>query len=290
MSKILKDVPVVEVFTSQTNSLTPVEVINAYSSIGHAKVERPLGRMLLLAVLAGIFMAFGGAASNMAAHSLTDPGQVRLISGLLFAFGLPLVMLTGAELFTGNILICVTVFMKGTTVAKAIRNWFFVYLGNFAGAVLIAVCCAFFGQFDYAGGGLALYSMKVAAGKCALSFPNALVLGFLGNMLVCLGVLCSLTAKDTAGRMLGAYLPVALFVIAGFEHSIANMFYIPAGLFALQVPKYAQMAVLSGLDLSRLTWRNFLCGNLLPVTLGNVMGGLAVGGLMWAAHIGKKTS
>ena len=111
-----------------------------------------------------------------------------------------------------------------------------------------------------------------------------MALGVACNVLVCLGVLCAMTARDTTGKILGAYLPVALFVFCGFEHSIANLFYVPAGLFAKSIPTYAALAAESGLDLSALTWGHFLLNNLLPVTIGNILGGAGVGLLLWRGH------
>ena len=112
-------------------------------------------------------------------------------------------------------------------------------------------------------------------------------MGILCNVLVCTAVVCALCAKDVAGRAAGAFVPVAAFVICGFEHCVANMYYVPAGLFALSVPRYAQLAQAAGVDVSALTWGNFLLGNLVPVTLGNLIGGMALAALLWAAH-GKK--
>ena len=165
-----------------------------------------------------------------------------------------------------------------------LKNWVAVYLGNFAGSVLLAAGLAFFGQMNYSGGMLGEYSIKLAALKCAMPFGNAFVLGVFCNILVCAGVVLALSAKDVAGRAVGAYVPVALFVICGFEHCVANMFFIPAGLFALSVPKYAALALESGIDTSVLTWGNFLLKNLLPVTLGNIVGGVALGVTLWVAN------
>ena len=162
-----------------------------------------------------------------------------------------------------------------------LRNWAIVYLSNFAGALLVAAGCAFFGQLNYSGGLLAVFTMKLAAGKCALPFQNAFVLAILCNLLVCLGVILAMTAKDTAGRFIGAFLPVCYFVICGFEHCVANMYYIPAGLMAKAVPAYAQLAAEMGVDLSALTVDGFLIGNLLPVTLGNIVGGAGIAALLW---------
>lgn len=264
--------------------LSPAETAQAYAAAGAKKCALPLLRAFLLAILAGALIAFAGAATNTAAHTAASVGAVRLICGLIFPFGLGIVVLMGAELFTGNCLIAISVLEKQATAAGMLKNWCVVYLGNALGSVLVAAACAFTGQMDYSSGGLALFTMKLAAGKCALSFPNALVMGIACNVLVCLGVLCAMTARDTTGKLLGAYIPVALFVLCGFEHSVANMFYVPAGLFAKSVPAYAALAAESGLDLSALTWGNFMVKNLLPVTIGNIIGGAGVGALLWRGH------
>ena len=266
---------------------TPAETAENYAQAGAAKTRSPAWRLLLLGVLAGFLIAMGGAVTNTAGHTIDNVGLMRVVSGLLFPFGLAMVVLTGAELFTGNTLITISVLDRRATVGGMLRNWALVYLGNTVGALLTAAGCVFSGQLDYSAGGLAVFTMKVAAGKCGLTFGHAVVLGVLCNVLVTLGVLLALSAKDLPGRVLGAYLPVAFFVICGFEHSIANLFYIPAGLFARSVPRYAALAAEAGLDLSVLTWGNFFLRNLLPVTLGNILGGGAVGGLFWACWLRK---
>jgi formate/nitrite transporter len=263
------------------NLFTPAEIVQNYAAIGKTKAEYPAVKLLVSAVMAGFFIAFGSAVSNTAVHSIANVSAARIICGLLFPFGLGMVMLLGAELFTGNCLISISVQNGDTSAGKMLRNWFFVYTGNFAGAVALAAGCAFFGQLDYSNSGLALYTIKTAAAKCAISFPRGIVMGVLCNLLVCAGVLCSLSAKDTMGRIAGAYIPVAFFVICGFEHSIANMYYIPAGLFALELRKYRELAAAAGINTGALTWANFFLRNLLPVTLGNIGGGVMIGMVMW---------
>ena len=252
------------------NLFTPKECAANYAAAGAAKARMPLVKMFLLAVLAGLFIAMGGAVTNTAAHTIDNVGVARIVCGLLFPFGLAMVVLTGAELFTGNTLITISVLDGQASVAGMLRNWGVVYLGNTVGAMLTAAGCAFGGQLNYSGGQLAVFTMKLAAGKCALPVGSAVILGILCNILVTTGVLLSLSAKDLTGRVVGAYLPVAFFVICGFEHCIANLYYIPAGLFARMVPGYAALAAGAGLDLSALSWQGFLLGNLLPVTLGNL--------------------
>lgn len=246
-------------------------------------------RMFLLAVLAGFFIAMGGAVTNTAAHTISNVGLARVASGLLFPFGLAMVVLTGAELFTGNTLLVMPLLSRQASLRGVLRNWCVVYLGNAVGAMLTAAGCAFGGQLNYSGGQLAVFSMKLAAGKCAMPFGNAVILGILCNLLVTTGVLLSLSAKDLTGRVVGAYLPVAFFVICGFEHCVANLFYIPVGLLAKAVPRYAALVAEAGVDLSALTWGSFLVNNLLPVTVGNLIGGVGLGSLFWYCHK-RKTS
>ena len=199
------------------NLFTPKECAANYAAAGAAKTRMPIPKMFLLAVLAGFFIAVAGATANTAAHSIDNVGVARLICGLLFPFGLAMVVLTGAELFTGNTLITISVLDGQATVAGMLRNWAVVYLGNAAGAMMVAGC-AFGGQLNYSGGQLAVSTMKLAAGKCSLPIVNAVILGIFCNILVTAGVLLALSAKDLTGRVVGAYLPVAFFVICGFEH------------------------------------------------------------------------
>lgn len=269
----------------EMNLFTAPEIVKNFAAAGKKKTELPVWKMFVLGILAGMFIALGGAVTNTASHSIEDVSTARIISGLLFPGGLSMVILMGGELFTGNCLIPVSVLERQTTVGKMLKNWVVVYLGNFAGALLVAYGCARFGQLNYSGGGLAVFTMKLAASKATIPFANGVVLGFFCNVLVCLGVLCSLSAKDTAGRIIGTIFPIAIFVICGFEHCVANMYYIPAGLFAAGVPQYAALAAEAGVDLSALTWGNFLLNNLIPVTIGNILGGVFVGVMMWLGHV-----
>lgn len=266
------------------STLTPAEITEAYSDIGVKKASTPAYKLISLGILAGFIVGFGSLSTTTAMYALENDSIARLVCGLLFPFALAIVMLIGAELFTGNTMIIISVLDKKTSAAQMLRNWFFVYLGNLIGSALLAALCVAGGQLGRSNGALAAYAIKTAAAKCSLSFSSAVILGILCNLLVCLGVLCSLSAKDTAGRILGAYLPVAFFAVSGFEHCVANMYYIPAGLFALLNPAYAQKALEAGVDVSRLTWGNFFAANLLPVTLGNIIGGMAIALVMWLCY------
>lgn len=272
------------------NYYSPAEITAQYASLGADKTRKPTSALVLLGILAGAFIALGCVATNTAIYGIGDTWTARTICGLLFPFGLGMVMMTGTELFTGNSLIIISRLDGRCTLAGMLRNWVMVYLANFVGALLVAAGCAFFGQMNYSGGQLAVFTMQLAAGKCALPFQNALVLGFFCNLLVCLGVIMAMSAKDTAGRLMGAFLPVAFFVISGFEHCVANMYYISAGLLAKMVPDYAQLAATMGVDLSALTWGNFLVKNLVPVTIGNILGGMSLGAALWFCYRPRKTA
>lgn len=260
--------------------LSPKEFVSNYAAIGEGKAKSPLLRLLLLSILAGFFIGMGGAVTNTASHAITNVSAARLINGMLFPFGLIMVVFTGAELFTGNCLITISVLERRCGLGGMVRNLAVVYLGNFIGAALLAAACVYSGQLELSAGALATATIKTAAAKCSLPFGRAVVLGILCNILVCAGVMCALCAKSGAGRAIGAFVPVSFFVICGFEHCIANMYYIPAGLLALA--KYPQLA--AGLDTAMLTWGNFFLRNLVPVTLGNLIGGCGFAALVWMGH------
>lgn len=267
--------------------LTPAQMAESYAAAGAAKTKRPAGQLFVLGILAGVLIAFGCAATNTAVYGIENTWTARTLCAVLFPFGLGMVIVTGAELFTGNSLISISLLDGQCTPAGMLRNWGIVYMANLLGSLLVAAGCAFFGQMNYSGGQLAVYTMKVAAGKCALPFGNAVVLGILCNVLVCFAVLMASSGKDNASRLMSAYFPICFFVLAGFEHSVANMYYIGAGLMAKSIPAYALLAAEAGVDLTALTVRGFLLGNLLPVTLGNIVGGVSVGWLMWYCHLKK---
>ena len=267
--------------------LSPKEFLERYAAAGTAKTQKSAGKLLALAALAGALIALGAAAASTAVHGLDNVGLARMVSGLLFPSGLCMVIVTGAELFTGNSLLVLSLLEQKCTLSGLLRNWILVYLGNFLGAFLVAAGCVFFGQLNYSAGGLAVYTVRLAAGKCALPFLSGFGLGIFCNVLVCLGVLLALSAQDAAGRLMGAFLPVCCFVICGFEHCVANMYYVSAGLLAVQNPRYLQLAQAAGVDLGALTAGNFLLGNLLPVTLGNILGGAGLGTLLWYVHVKK---
>lgn len=264
---------------------TPAEFTSIFAISGEAKARRPVWQILTLAFLAGFLIAMSGVVANTAAHALGNEGMARLVSGLLFPFGLVMVILTGAELFTGDTLMALTLKERRISLKHLILHWITVFAGNAAGAVSVAFACAHFGQLEYSGGQLATYSIKQAVAKSTMDPLDAFVLGILCNVLVTIGVLLAIGAKDATGRTVSAYMPIAFFVIAGFEHSIANLYYGPAGLFASTIDRYAELARTMGVRVDDASWSGFLLHNLLPVTLGNTVGGLAVGWLFFWCHL-----
>jgi formate/nitrite transporter len=267
------------------NLFTMPEVTANYVKAGVNKTKLPIYKMLLLGFLSGIIIAMSSTVSSTAAHSIASVGVARLVTGMVFAFGLGMVVCTSAELFTGNSLLLIPALEKEAKWPGVFKNWIFVYIANFAGAAAVAASCAFFGQLNYSGDGLAVYTIRLAAAKCSLPFWSAIVFGFWCNFLVCVGVFLASSAHDIPGRVIGAYMPVAYFVTNGFEHSVANMYYGPAGIFATYVPRYLEKAVEAGVNTSAVTWGNFIGKNLIPVTIGNVLGGFCFSFIMWACFL-----
>ncbi|WP_165053003.1 MULTISPECIES: formate/nitrite transporter family protein [unclassified Adlercreutzia] len=267
---------------------TPTEITDNYMSASVGKAASLAWRLFVLGVAAGLLIGLGAVTSSTAAHALDNAGLVRLVSGLVFPMGLIMVVLLGTELFTGNALMVTAALDGRISWGRLARNWAIVYVGNLAGAVALAALMAFFGQLNIGGGDLAVYTAKVAASKDALPWGNAFVLGIFCNLMVCIAVYLGNVAQDAAGRILGLYVPIMGFVLAGFEHCVANMYYIPAGIFAYLNPAYTQMIVDAGINTAVLDFGTFVTANLIPVTLGNIVGGVLVGVVMYACHGTKK--
>ena len=265
------------------SALTTGEILEKVSDSGIAKAEGKTLRLLIWALLAGAYIAFGAQASQMVSFNLlADPdslGMGRLVSAAVFPVGLMMVVLCGAELFTGNCLMIIGVLDRKIRISGMLRNWVLVYLGNFLGALLVVALMKSTGLWETGSGLLGASVIKTAQAKVQLSFGQAFVRGILCNWLVCLAVWMSTGARETVSKIFAIWFCIGLFVISGFEHSIANMYFIPAGIAAAADSGLAQLA---GCDVSVLTVGNFLVKNLLPVTLGNILGGgLFVGMVYW---------
>ncbi|WP_294857256.1 formate/nitrite transporter family protein [uncultured Oscillibacter sp.] len=263
--------------------LNPAEFLEKYTEIGEKKASSGVKKLLLAGILAGFAIGIGSAVTAAASYSVESASIAKLISGVLFPLGLIMVLMTGAELFTGNCLMLISIRERRIRVGGMVRNLVLVYLGNFVGSVLLAWALRTFSG-PHMADGLVLKMISTAAAKCSFTFIEALGLGILCNILVCTAVMMALCAEDSVGRAVGVFGPVCCFVICGFEHCVANMYYIPAGLLALTLPGAGAVVTAAGLDISALTWGNFLLGNLLPVTIGNLLGGLAFAWLLWSAH------
>ena len=274
--------------------LTPAEITESFIASGCRKANLPIFKQFLLGLIAGAFIAFASEGSNTAIHTIASVGVGKALAGALFATGLMMVVITGGELFTGNTLIVVSCLQGESRWIKMLKNWFFVYLGNFVGSMLIVYLIIISGQFNFSNGLLGGFSIKVATYKTGLTFANAFSMGILCNWLVCLAVWMSYGAKDMSGKLLAIFFPIWLFITSGFEHSVANMFYIPAGILAKSNPQWVQQAVSLGVTpekLEHLNWGTFLVNNLLPVTLGNIVGGsFFVGAIYWMSFLYKGKS
>jgi formate/nitrite transporter len=272
----------------QRTYLIPSEICGEVVETGVKKASMKAIQLLLLGILAGMFIAFAAEGSNMAVHrlALTDAGLGKALAGVIFTTGLMLVLVAGGELFTGNTLMIASLFERRISLAGMLRNWLLVYTGNFLGSWLMAWLMVNSGLFATSDGGLGGYTIKVAAYKCGLTFSQAIILGILCNMLVCLAVWMAYGAKDMAGKLLAIYFPISLFITSGFEHSVANMYYIPAGILASANPKWVEMSGVTGHKLEALNWISFLTNNLIPVTIGNIIGGsLMVAVVYWLVYI-----
>lgn len=269
--------------------LTPKEIVTATIETGIKKVRTKPLNQFILGILAGAFIAFASEGSNMAAFNLfAKPetyGLGKALAGVVFATGLMLVIIAGGELFTGNTLITIGVLEKKIKLKDMLSNWFFVYLGNFVGAVFIAYMMNMSGLFNSGDNMLGGITLKIAAYKTHLTFSQAFYLGIMCNWLVCIAVWMSYGAKDIIGKCFAIFFPISLFITSGFEHSIANMYYIPAGILAKSNASWVEASGLTAEKLAHLNWNTFITKNLIPVTIGNIVGGvILVAGVYWFTY------
>ncbi len=283
---------------SELNFLTPPQIAEETIKNGIKKTLLPVSKMLLLGFLAGAFIAFAAEGSNMAAFNLwlnaDTYGLGKALAGAIFGTGLMLVIIAGGELFTGNVLILASVMHRKITIVKMLKNWFFVYIGNFIGSVFIAWMMNKSGLFSCSASGLGVITIKIASYKVGLSFGKAFFLGLMCNWLVCLAVWMAWGAKDITGKIFAIFFPIWLFITSGFEHSVANMYYIPAGIMAKGNQAMADAALSHGMTqelLNLLNWKTFIINNLLPVTLGNIVGGgVFVACIYWFCYLRDNAS
>lgn len=271
------------------DALVPKAMAHKAEAAGVAKATLGPFRMFALAVLAGAFIALGAIfATTVTTGSTLSFGLTKLLGGLVFCLGLILVIGAGAELFTGNNLIVLAWADGKITTWQVLRNWIIVYLGNFVGSVATAVLMFFSKQYTFANGALGQNALNIANGKVNLEFGQALVLGVMCNALVCLAVWLCMGARSATDKILAIIFPITAFVAAGFEHSVANMYFIPMGLLIKAGAPAEFWAGIGSTAVSypSLTWGNFFLRNLLPVTIGNIIGGaLMVGLAYWFIYL-----
>lgn len=256
---------------------SPLEIARNYIEVGIHKVNLSIYKTVLLGFLAGVFIGFAGIASTTASSTIASPSAAKLLGAVVFPAGMAMVLIAGSELFTGNNLIIIAVLERKVTLAKMLKNWFFVYLGNFLGAAFVAVLVVYGHTPDLFGGNLAQSIVNAGKARTDLAFSESLLRGILCNVLVCIAVWMSFAAKEVSGKLLTSFWPVFVFVLCGFEHSIADMYFGVAALLA--APEY-------GIAAEGLTWGRFLIGSLLPVTLGNIIGGAGIVGCgYWLAYL-----
>jgi formate transporter len=272
------------------DALPPAEVARRAEAVGETKAAMEAANVFVLGVLAGAFIAMGAifATTVMAGGGGTAYGVIRLLGGLAFSLGLILVVVAGAELFTGNNLIVMAWASRRITITRLLGNWGLVYAGNAVGAFATACLMLLAKQYTFGDGAVGETALAIADAKTSLGFVQAIALGAFCNALVCLAVWLSYGAHTTTDKIVAVIPPIAAFVAAGFEHSVANMYFVPMGL--LIKTDHSWIASAQGLpDQSDLTWTRFLVHNLLPVTIGNVVGGaLMVGAVYWFVYLRRQ--
>ena len=255
-------------------------------TVGVAKATSPWFTVFVLGILAGAYIGFGGLLSTTVTFDMASKwglGFTKILGGAAFSVGLMLVVIAGAELFTGNNLMVSSVMSREITFSTMVKRWGIVFFANFIGSMLVALLFYFSGLWKTGDGALGAAAVRVAYSKVVLSFGEALWRGIGCNWLVCLAVWMALAARQTIGKIFAVFFPITAFVAIGFEHSVANMYFIPTGILLMNG---AGINNLPGVDLSVLGWINFLWRNLVPVTIGNILGGgVFVGMSYWGAYL-----
>ncbi len=268
------------------DAYAPAEIARRVLDVGVAKARLAVPDALALAVLAGAFIALGAAFATLA---MTETGMgfgpTRVLGGVAFSLGLILVVVAGAELFTGNNLVAMAWASRAITTRQMIRNWLLVYLGNFVGAVGTVLFVFWTRTWTANGGSVGLNAVRIAAAKCDIGLAEAFARGVLCNALVCLAVWLCQSGRSTTDKILAIIWPIAAFVALGFEHSIANMYFIPFGILLKSQPQFLAAAADGTVMVDNLTLTGFVY-NLIPVTLGNIVGGtLLVAGIYWFVYL-----
>lgn len=248
---------------------SPLEIARNYVDVGVHKTNLSAFKMVIFGIFAGLFIGFAGIASTTASSTIEVPSLARLISAIVFPAGMAMVLIAGSELFTGNTLIIIAALEKKVTVSRMLKNWFFVFLGNFIGAALVAIMVVYGGIPELFDGALAQSIVNAGKARTDLGIMEAFIRGIMCNILVCIAIWMSFASKNVSGKLLTSFWPVMIFVLCGFEHSVADIYFGIAAL--LTSGEY-------GIVAEGLTWFNFLIRSLIPITLGNIVGGAGVVG------------
>lgn len=248
---------------------SPAQILDRLIEISIKKTQHSLKSLFILSVFAGMFIALGAIFFTTVTAFSTNMGLFKLLGGVTFSLGLILVVLTGAELFTGNHLMITGLMEKKISISDTLKNWSLVYLGNLIGSVFIAFLVYWGEHHLVSEGKVGAHMVAIAENKVALPFFTAIAKGVLCNILVCLAVLTSLASTTVVGKIAAIVFPISAFVAMGFEHSVANMFFIPMGMLA------------QGPYTPPITIYQFLFSNLLPVSIGNIIGGSLFTGLLY---------
>jgi formate/nitrite transporter len=268
---------------------TPPQIAEKLGDVCQGKCRTPMKKFFVLAILAGAFIAFGAQLSIIVGSDATlGFGFTKFIAGVVFSVGLMLVVVAGAELFTGDNLIVISALEKKVRWGELLKTWIAVYLGNLVGSVLIALLLYWSGLWSMNGNLVGAAALKIAGTKVGLTFVQGLVRGILCNWLVCLAVWMATSSKDVIGKLFAVFFPVMAFVASGFEHSVANMFFIPYGILLKSVPKVVEATGKTLADYAGLNWVTLWTKNLIPVTIGNIIGGaFFVGFIYWFVYLKK---
>jgi formate/nitrite transporter len=267
--------------------LLPAQMAERAEAVGVTKATSPAVSLFVLAVLAGAFIALGcDFFTTVTTDSGLGYGPSRLLGGLAFSLGLFLVVVAGAELFTGNNLVVIAWASRRVPTALLLRNWGIVYAGNLVGAVATALLVFVSGQWRFNDHAVGANALRIANAKVNLGLEEALALAVLCNGLVCLAVWLCYSARSTTDKAVSVLFPITAFVASGFEHSIANLYFVPLGLLLKEKPDVVAAAAIDEADLGNLTLVDFVVRNLVPVTIGNVIGGaLLVGAVYWFVYL-----
>ena len=261
------------------------------SKVGVGKTTSPWFSVLVLGILAGAYIGFGGVLATSVTFDLPQylgTGFTKFLSGSVFSLGLMLVIIAGAELFTGNNLMISSVMTRDITFGKMLKRWGLVYISNFIGSILIVLLFYYSGLWKTGGEAIGEAAVRIASGKVSLPFSEALIRAIGCNWIVCLAVWMAISARQTIGKIFAIFFPIMGFVAIGFEHSVANMYFVPMGLF---LKDFAGVATPSGFNPEMLNWGAFFVRNLVPVTIGNIIGGVVfVGMSYWSAFLKPKKS